>query len=484
MTMVSEDVRTGCGPAGSADQIHPAKADQAARELDSIRVREGNSLGYGKTMAKSLGIPYALISLSRSCGLLSDLEEAFGDDGRALLYYAMNKAVVESWDGPEIPHMEDNMSPELLGYDDVDSICDRAGLIETISSKGDLVSHFLDLRAARSPEVYLHDTSLIGTRQSCPSIVLLSDASGVPISYRLMEACGEESLLNMDLGSLIGHSPGDPHLVVCGRCRSAERCDMLRRIGASFLIEIDQNMYNVLKLEGTSISKDVHTYKDKEFTVSTMSIPADDAAQSGCHSILWEVRQKGSESEDRLRVERRIYTIEHRLRSLAPEEAMEQFESTAGRLSRFFDISLKDGKLDLTIRRKDLDEYINPRSRYVLTNDFDTWDEVISAMESGIRFKAASSAMSELISEACATSSRERLGGEVLVDFISLIIRFQMAKILSRTRSGLDVSTALRWLDQLMCIGNGSEWQVVGMTPRNRKVFLALGIEVPKTILL
>ena len=48
----------------------------------------------------------------------------------------------------------------------------------------------------------------------------------------------------------------------------------------------------------------------------------------------------------------------------------------------------------------------------------------------------------------------------------------------------MDVPTALEWLGQLMCIGNGSEWQVVGMTPRNRKVLSALGIAVPKRLVL
>ena len=59
-----------------------------------------------------------------------------------------------------------------------------------------------------------------------------------------------------------------------------------------------------------------------------------------------------------------------------------------------------------------------------------------------------------------------------------------MAKILSDSGADMDVPTALEWLGQLMCIGNGSEWQVVGMTPRNRKVLSALGIAVPKRLVL
>ena len=163
---------------------------------------------------------------------------------------------------------------------------------------------------------------------------------------------------------------------------------------------------------------------------------------------------------------------------------MEQFESTAGRLARFFDISLKEGRLDLSIRRKDLDDYINPQPMYLLTNGFETWDDVTAGLESGERFRAVSSAMSELLSEACGSVPEDEIRGEVLVDFISLIVRFQMAKILSDSGADMDVPTALEWLGQLMCIGNGSEWQVVGMTPRNRKVLSALGIAVPKRLVL
>ena len=84
----TESYDCGCGNSAAGPEGQLDKASLAVRELDIIRLREGNSLGYGKTTAKSLGIPYALISLSKSCGLLSDLEEVFGERGRDLLYYA------------------------------------------------------------------------------------------------------------------------------------------------------------------------------------------------------------------------------------------------------------------------------------------------------------------------------------------------------------------------------------------------------------
>ena len=475
----------GCGNSVAGPEGQLDKASLAVRELDSIRLREGNSLGYGKTTAKSLGIPYALISLSKSCGLLSDLEEAFGERGRSLLYYAMSKAVAESWDGSDVPDPDDDMSRELLGYGRAETVPSRDSLLRDVGTAEDDIIRFLKLRSDRAREVYLHDTSLIAAGPSSPSMVLLSDSSGVPITCTLIEGCRPESAMDVDLGSLLGNFPDRSRLVVCGsRCTCGEY-EKLRRSGASFIIEIGSEMLDTLDVNGIPQCSDEMRISDgKTISVSSLDVCGDLPSTGGSNPKVWKVCPVGSESVDRARIERRVYTIEHRLRSLQPEVAMEQFESTAGRLARFFDISLKDGRLDLSIRRKDLDDYINPQPMYLLTNGFETWGDVTAGLESGKRFRAVSSAMSELLSEACGSVPEDELRGEALVDFISLIVRFQMAKILSDSGADLDVPTALEWLGQLMCIGNGSEWQVVGMTPRNRKVLSALGIAVPKSLVL
>ena len=481
----TESYDCGCGNSAAGPEGQLDKASLAVRELDSIRLREGNSLGYGKTTAKSLGIPYALISLSKSCGLLSDLEEAFGEHGRDLLYYATLKAVAESWNGSDVPDSDDDMSRELLGYGRAETVPDRASLLRGVGTADDDIVRFLKLRSDRAKEVYLHDTSLIAAGPSGPSMVLLSDSSGVPITCTLIEGCKPESVLDVDFRSLLGNPPYCSRLVVCGSRCTREEYEELRQSRASFIIGIGSEMLDMLNVNSFSQSTgEMRTSDGKTISVSSADVCGDQPPTGGSMQRVWKVCPVGSESVDRARVERRVYTIEHRLRSLPPEMAMEQFESTAGRLARFFDISLKEGRLDLSIRRKDLDDYINPQPMYLLTNGFETWDDVTAGLESGERFRAVSSAMSELLSDACGTIPEDELRGEVLVDFISLIVRFQMAKILSDSGADMDVPTALEWLGQLMCIGNGSEWQVVGMTPRNRKVLSALGIAVPKRLVL
>ena len=481
----TESYDCGCGNSAAGPEGQLDKASLAVRELDIIRLREGNSLGYGKTTAKSLGIPYALISLSKSCGLLSDLEEVFGERGRDLLYYATSKAVAESWNGSDVPDLDDDMSRELLGYGRAETVSDRASLLREVGTAEDDIVRFLKLRSDRAKEVYLHDTSLITAGPSSPCMVLLSDSSGVPITCTLIEGCKPESALDVDFGSLPGNSSDRSRLVVCGSRCTRDEYEGLRQSGASFIIEIGSGMLDMLNVNGFPQSSEEMRISDgKTISVSYADVCGDPSSAGGSMPKVWKVCPIGSESVDRARVERRVYTIEHRLRSLQPEDAMEQFESTAGRLARFFDISLKDGRLDLSIRRKDLDDYINPQPMYLLTNGFETWDRVTAGLESGKRFRAVSSAMSELLSEACGSVPEDEILGEVLVDFISLIVRFQMAKILSDSGADMDVPTALEWLGQLMCIGNGSEWQVVGMTPRNRKVLSALGISVPKRLML
>lgn len=460
-------------------------ADMAAMELDSIKLREGNSLGYGKTIAKSLGVPYAMISVSRSCGLLSDLEDVFGRDGMALLYHAVSKVFEDSCRGSQVPLQGGDMAAELLGYDGEGSVPPLLGLLREVGASKEKVFTFLGLREDHSDGVYFHDSSIIRTVWPDRYLVLLSDSSGVPISYRVMKGSAPGSSLDVNFDSLIGQSPGSSRLVVCSRDCSLAEYHKLMSMGLSFIIGTDEGMIHSIGTGLFDRDSGVQCMMEgRTFNVLSTIVGDGPVDIVDWTPIVWKLDPVVSDLADRTNVERRIYTIEHRLRSLAPEEAMRQFKSTAGRLSRFFDISLRDGRLDLSIRRKDLDDYIDPKPLYIVTSGFETWDEVMTGIVSARIFRSVTASMTNFASRVEDNMSEEESRGILLLDFISLIIMSQMAKALRASGTDLDVPTALSWLGSMMCIGSRSEWQVVGMTPRNRKVLSALGLAVPKRIVL
>ena len=200
--------------------------------------------------------------------------------------------------------------------------------------------------------------------------------------------------------------------------------------------------------------------------------------------IIWAFSPLNGFDVDREKLERKISVIERRLRRLDPHEAISQFQETAGSLARFFHISLSDEGLKLEVKRRELDMYMNQTCEVLFSYGFESWEEMMDAFDSRKKFDTAMDVLKGELEVTSEFIDEDSDRGRSFTLFIAMMLWCTVAHKLVEADIDIDVDTAMEWLDSVMAIGDGITWKVVGMTPRNRKVMSALGVNPPKSNLL
>ncbi len=454
--------------------VSPENVNEVVSELSGIQKREGNSLGYGKTVSKNLGASYALVSMAKSYGIRDMLTRHFGSFGDRILSVAITDTILGSKTLPAGCDPTTEMAPELLGMHTGDSGPNRDEVISYIGGNPEAIDEMMGEMLATSERVTVYEDSFFEVGDGRFRTTLLTGKDGVPVYYNLQ--CSTDG----------GRFPG---ISLEGRVRDAlfvlreplSDLNLLKSLccqNFSFIAVIDPYSEWVRDVTSFESRMSVQSHGGNDYAVRSYSIR--DWSYGHVVPMLYTYLPENSCPVDRARTERKIYTISHRLKSLDPEEAIRQFHDTAGSLSRFFDISIKDGNLELDIRRGDLDEYIDPKPHVLLTSGFDSWESVMNILDSAEDFDEVAFRFGESLASYERDGSEVACRGMAFIAFLSLVMRSLMDRSLRQVGSDTDVDTVLMWLDSLKSIGDGKEWRAVGMTPRIRNTLMMLGVTPPK----
>lgn len=492
-------------------------ADAITRELDEIRDRSRGAMRFSVSQSKKLGSAYILLSLAESDGLRDDLYESFGKYGDWMLAEAVSMILAQD-DVTGIPDLESNMSRELLGIIDSMDPSMAVQLMRDIGRMEGSMETLFSKRLARSEGVLVADTPYIGEFGDMEAdddengYWISCNESGIPVHFisgtmRELREYGFDRYQNeiTKLGAkertfILEKRTGNADLyerliergsrfISVSKSRTSCTLKVAEKIGTkSTMHKVDGIPYAVYSSRVSIVTRRVRNLpSDPEENDDTDTLDIVTDGDPRFHEsppkyrfTMWAFRPLNHKNIDPARMERKISVIERRLRSLDPKEAMEQFEETAGSLAKFFHISLVDGKLDLEVKRRELDLYLEQRPSVFFSYGFDTWENVVEAFGSRQGFDRALSALRGQLRTKVSIDDPDVDKGRVCIRFIALIMWCILGREMDEAGMDEDVGTLLDRLNSVRAVGDGLSWRVVGQTPRNRSTMTALGLKHPR----
>lgn len=447
------------------------------------------SVGAGGLVIRKYGTAHALMGISESCGLRSDLREAYGNDGDMILACAISLVQCSAYPTTLAETMSENISTDVLGAtglltpDGISDFCNEIG------GRTDDLRKLFRLRIARASNVYIYDRSSIVLKgeEDASTISIGVDENGMPVHFSVDAGIQTEEDELYSLGASecihIFEMPMDDKTQILDT--------LLLRDGSRFVSAIPASAYHAI-MNGTE-SPDEHIIRRDgvNYIVSSESVEFadgrlirdDEVSQSTASGagdlVAWNYHREGEDSEDPSRVMARISVIERRLRKIAPEEAIRQFRTIAGRYARFFDISMVDGAISISVRWDDLDQYLQ-RYHTVITRGFDTWEEAMDCLEGRRPLEIGVEQFGRNLTDSPHGTATTAFRGEAVIHFVALTLWCEISDRLTNTGHDEPVPRIIRWLDTILAKGNGAEWHITGITPRTRSLLLALDTPMPK----
>lgn len=492
------------------------------RELEEIRERSRGSLRFRHSIAKRLGASYVLVAIAEESGIRRDLYRAFGKKGDWILSGAISMILTPVYSTTAHPDLVTNMARELLGITDGFEPSMAPGFLPKLGSDQDGIRNLLRMRISTADNILVTDTPFIGEFEEFTeddgvrSMWISTDEHGIPVHY-MNGTAGELRALGFD-----GYQKDIVNLGAQGRTFILEKrtgnADLYERLierGSRFIsvpksrtpciedvsgraasksstFKRNGTLYSVYCTKVAIVSKRIRDEpvdpEDNDCT-DTLDIITDEdprfrESPPDHRFIIWAFSPLNGFDVDREKLERKISVIERRLRSLDPHEAISQFQETAGSLARFFHISLSDEGLKLEVKRRELDMYMNQTCEVLFSYGFESWEEMMDAFDSRRKFDTAMDVLKGELEVTSEFIDEDSDRGRSFTLFIAMMLWCTVAHKLGEADIDIDVDTAMEWLDSVMAIGDGITWKVVGMTPRNRKVMSALGVNPPKSNLL
>ena len=509
------------------------KIDPVTGELieKKSRNRPGSS-PQGSIVVKNYGACHALVSISESCGLRDDLHKAFDRDGDFILASAISLILTG---GPMYfiePEIETNMSRELLGFGGSVTPEDIQDVICKVGDNPDNVESLFRLRTKRASKVAIFnraftpepDTELgwidRGTGISRESnYCIATDMDGVPVFFEPCYDCLLDVLTIRRLTErLIGFGAEDT-VTILDRCSGkADKIASLVSDQISFVVPamkktpvIKQILSQVVKKR--TDPRSLRRYNGDNFIVfdseiaivprktpkkpdypeeddETVELELIDAADPRFKQmpmderiVSWACQEIGGDSEDgRDVMNRRLSEIESRLMEMDPYEAVDNLREIAGEFSRFFDASVVEGELLLKIRQKAVTAALNREGIFViLSHGVKNWNVVMQCYECRNHYEQSLKVLRGNLTTGSLSEKNPPLINKMLVQFAAMILWCTAEKRLAESDVDLPVSTVMQLLDTVMATGDGTSWQITEITPRNRKMFEALHVPIPKT---
>ena len=491
------------------------------RELEDIRERSRGSMRFRHSVAKRLGASYVLVAVAEESGIRKDLCHSFGKKGDWILSGAISMILTPDSNTTAHPDLVTNMARELLGITDSFESSMAPEFLPIIGSNHKAIEELLSRRISTTDNILVTDTPFIGEfeetveDEDIRSMWISTDEHGIPVHY-INGTIGSLRTLGFDgyQRNIVNLGAHERTFILEKRTGNADLYQRLIERGSRFISvpksrtpcisdiskrAIDKSstfkhngaLYSVYSTNVAIVSKrirDEPTYPDDNDCTDTLDIVTDEDPRfkeslPDHRFTMWAFSPLNGFDVDREKLERKISVIDHRLRSLDPHEAISQFHETAGSLARFFHISISNGVLELEIKRKELDMYMNQTCEILFSYGFESWEEMIDAFDSKKKFNTAMDVLEGKLKVTSEFINEDSDRGRSFTLFLATMLWCTIAHKLREADVDVDVDTAMEWLDSVMALGDGITWKVVGLTPRNRKVMSELGVKPPKSSL-
>lgn len=493
------------------------KSDSITEGLREIKERSRGTMRFDNYLIKKLGASYLLLSVAETSGLREDLHQSFGKYGDWILSMAVTE-IRGAVDDDGNPDLTSNMSRELLGI--IDSMEPGLGLkyLGRLGRLGEPLEDLFRRRIARSSSVMVADTPYIGefgdmdAKDDEPGFWVTCDDSGIPVhclsgTMKELREYGFDRYQN----EICNLGAGARTFILEKRTGNADLYDRLIERGSRFIsVSKTGTPCTLDAADRLRTMGSVHKRNDSSYSVYSTGVAVvsrrireepENPEESDCTATLdvvtdtdpryresppkhrftmWVFNRNEEDGISRERMERKISVIERRLHSLGPEEAMKQFEETAGSLARFFRISVREGELNLEVRQKELDMYLDHTPDVYFSYGYGSWEKMMDTFDSRLRFETAMSALhGQLRKKHSLPEPDQDLGRTQVIRFVALVLWCLTARKLEAAGIDEDTGKVLDRMDTIRAVGDGVNWRVLGLTPRNRSVMVRLGIQHP-----
>ena len=496
------------------------KTIEIDRSIQETRIRmRPYTVGSGMLTVRKYGTCHVLARIAESCGLREDLRNAYGDYGDCILATAISHMQSSAYPTSVSEEMAENFSREILGIQDRFHPSMKDEVVEHIGSDADGRGDFFRSRVTRAGHIYSYDSYIVGENgnddmgNSDLAMMFETDFDGVPVHFaidtyeslrdmeiiddmRIARELGAEACTYVFERPFPGNSERLERLIERGAdfisvalpdtsCARA----IVDRIGDGEVHERNGKRFLVYSERAGIVAKRIRSMKvpsDRTDDTERMEIVLEDDPKIHYTSKdsrirMWAFRSDEEVSEPPERTEARIAVIERHLRKLDASEAIRQFESVAGRYAKYFNINLKNGQLELSVKRDELELLFN-RDYIVYSRGFDTWEDLMDCLDGGRAFDDALSVMRGNLRMDGTDLMDNKEIGESMISFVALILWCELSNRLSRAGFTEPIPVVIRWLDTILAKGDGVRWTLIGQTPRTRRILTSLDAPLPKSI--
>lgn len=195
----------------------------------------------------------------------------------------------------------------------------------------------------------------------------------------------------------------------------------------------------------------------------------------------WACLEYGSGSDDgRERMSRRLADIEDQLRSMDPYDAVDRVRDIAGEFSRYLDVRVVEGELEIKVRQKGVSAALNREGIFVvMSHGVRSWSDMMRCARCRGIFQKELNVMQTNLTTGTVNARTPSIMESMAVKFCALTLWSLCTKRLSESGIEMPVSTAMQILDTVMAIGDGSTWRISEVSPAHRRIYEALHVPLP-----
>ena len=195
----------------------------------------------------------------------------------------------------------------------------------------------------------------------------------------------------------------------------------------------------------------------------------------------WACLEYGSGPDDgRERMSRRLADIEEQLRAMDPYDAVDSIRDIAREFSRYLDVRVVEGELEIKVRQKGVSAALNREGIFVvMSHGVRNWNDIMRCARCRSIFQRELNVMQTNLTTGSVSGRASSIMESMAVKFCALTLWSMCTKRLSEAGINMPVSTAMQILDTVMAIGDGSIWRISEVSPAHRSIYEALHVPLP-----
>lgn len=487
------------------------------------RAVDEKSLDGDGISGKRLGGSWFLLNLAERIGLREDLFGSFGAEGDTVLACAIAQALSGGPFTDVGDTMEGCMVRELMG---IGKSLTSPRLSEKTRMLGSAFHNTEDLferRLARAGGLLSYDLTSVSTHSSIGgweewgynrdgeslkqmNIGLITDRMGVPAMFEMYPgSISDVSTLERTVDRVKEMGKGDCVMVMDRIFGSAGNLEYMIANGYSFVLPGKKGTRCVKSLISKLVKRrhdadlwkmhdgTAYTVLEAEVAIVPKRRPSDEDEDSNdtreyelvlddderFRDVPEDMRMKAYACHDSKRSAEELNTlmaalhgIEQKLRKMDPYAAVNGLKKVAGGYAKYFDLSVRDGELNIERRNNAMSFAYNRGGTFVMfSNGLDSWDDMMACYDCRTYVEQAfDSLKNELDGGRWRVSDPETARGRLVIKFVALIMWCTVAAGLRKDKKPEPVRTVLQSLDNILAVGSKDKWRVLEVTNLNLRI--------------